>query len=183
MKMDNHYPVKWKQQFKVLAVYMTVIISVPTLFFIVYHFISKGFEYEKTFEQLSLPVFLALLFLGVPLFSIIFAFLISQFTRIANITIADGKITGRNYWMLKNTIPLSDITELTNFSSNGINATVVNSKKHGKIYILEDTDRLNELLGRLKPYLANEEVASRIFRTFDLVAHRLSCDFFFFKFR
>jgi len=26
-------------------------------------------------------------------------------------------------------------------------------------------------------------VASRIFRTFDLVAHRLSCDFFFFKFR
>jgi len=30
---------------------------------------------------------------------------------------------------------------------------------------------------------AVEMVASRIFRTFDLVAHRLSCDFFFFKFR
>jgi len=29
----------------------------------------------------------------------------------------------------------------------------------------------------------NDLVASRIFRTFDLVAHRLSCDFFFFKFR
>jgi len=28
-----------------------------------------------------------------------------------------------------------------------------------------------------------KKVASRIFRTFDLVAHRLSCDFFFFKFR
>jgi len=162
MKMDNHYPVKWKQKFKVLAVYMTVIISVPTLFFMVYHFISKGFDYEKTFEQLSLPGFLALLFLGVPLFSIIFAFLVSQFARIASITIAGGKITGRNYWMLKNTIPLSDITRLTNFSSNGINAIVVNSKKHGKIYILEDTDRLNELLGLLKPYLANEKKTKRI---------------------
>ena len=64
--------------------------------------------------------------------------------------------------MLKNTIPLSDITRLTNFSSNGINAIVVNSKKHGKIYILEDTDRLNELLGLLKPYLANEKKTKRI---------------------
>lgn len=59
--------------------------------------------------------------------------------------------------MLKNTIPLSDITSLTNFSSNGINAIVVNSKNHGKVYISEHTDRLPELLGLLKPYLINAE--------------------------
>jgi len=157
LKMNGHYPVKWKQKFKGLTVYMTIVISVPILFFMAYHYISEGFDYEKTFEQLSLPGFLILVFIGVPLFSAIFAFLISQYSRIADITISDRKITGRNYWMLKKTIPLSDITRLTKFSSNGINAIVVHSKYHGKVYISEDTERLNELLGLLEPYLTNEE--------------------------
>ena len=122
-----------------------------------FHFVSMGFDYKKTFEQLSLHGFLALIFLGVPLFSAIFALLISRCFRIANITISGGKITGRNYWLLKNNIPLSDITKLTNFSSNGINAIVVNSKYHGKIYISEHTDRLDELLGLLKPYMTNKD--------------------------
>lgn len=160
--MNRHYPVQWKQKFKVLSIYMTIVIFVPVLFFMAYHFISMGFDYEKTFEKISLLGFLVLIFLGVPLFSTIFAFLISQYARMANITIADGKITGRNYYMLKKTIPLSDITELTNFSSNGINAIVVNSNHHGKVYILEDTERLNELLGLLAPYLANDEKTKRI---------------------
>ena len=155
--MNGHYPVKWRQQFKLLTIYMTIIIVVPILFFMTFHFISNGFDYEKTFEKLSIYGFLALVFLGVPLFSVVFAFLISQCFRIADITISDGKITGRNYWLLKNSIPLSDITKLTNFSSNGINAIVVNSKYHGKIYISEHTDRLHELLGRLKPYLTNKD--------------------------
>jgi len=157
MKMNAHYPVKWKQKFKSLTVYMTIVISIPILFFMAYHFISKGFDYAKTFEKLSPLGFFTLIFLGVPLFSVIFAFLISQYSRIANITVSDGKITGRNYWMLKNAIPLSDITKLTNFSSNGINAIVVNSECHGKVYILEDTEHLNELLGLLEPYLTNAE--------------------------
>ena len=160
MKMNGHYPVKWKQKFKSLTVYMTIVIFVPIIFFMSYHFISKGFDYAKTFEKLSLLGFLALIFLGVPLFSVIFAFLISQYFRIADITISDGKITGRNYWMLKNTIPLSDITKLSNFSSNGINAIVVNSRYHGKVYISEDTERLNELLKLLEPYLINEKKLS-----------------------
>ena len=58
---------------------------------------------------------------------------------------------------MKNNIPLSDITKLTNFSSNGINAIVVNRKYHGKIYISEHTARLAELLGLLKPYMTNKD--------------------------
>jgi len=157
MKKIGHYPVKWKKQFKSLAIYMTIVIYVPVLFFMAFHFISMGFDYEKAFEKLNLPGFLAFIIIGVPLISLMIAFLVSQCFRIAKITISDGKITGRNYWMLKNTIPLSDITELTNFSSNGIDAIVVNSKNHGKVYISEHTERLGELLGHLEPYLTNEK--------------------------
>lgn len=155
--MIGHYPVKWKQQFKSLTIYMMIIIYVPILFFMAYHFISMGFDYEKAFEKLNLPGFLASIFIGVPLISVIIAFFISQCFRAAKITISDGKITGRNYWMLKNTIPLSDITKLTSFSSNGIDAIVVNSNSHGKVYISEHTDRLGELLKLLGPYLPNEK--------------------------
>jgi hypothetical protein len=155
--MKATFPVKWKNLFKKLTIFMTLAIDVPLILFMIFRYISMGFNYGKTFEHLSLPFFFVLLFVDIPIFSVCFAFLISQYLRIATITISGGNITGRNYWMLKNTIPLSDITELSNFSNNGINAIVVNSKSHGKVYISEYTDRLYQLLGLLEPYLTHEE--------------------------
>src|SRR4051794_32171889 len=60
-----------------------------------------------------------------PLFSTLFAFLISQWFRLAAITVGDGVIQGRGFWGTKNRIPLSDITKLTRFNSNGIRSIVV----------------------------------------------------------
>ena len=88
---------------------------------------------------MSFPTFLLILS-GLPVFSIAFAFLISQWSRLATITIFDGSIHGQGFWGTKKKIPLSDITSLTPFSNNGINAIVVNSKLHGQIYISDKTE-------------------------------------------
>ena len=91
-----------------------------------------------------------------PLFSILFAFVISQWFRLCSITVCDGVIQGRTYWGRKNRIPLSEITKATRFSSNGIRAIVVHSKYHGKIYISDRTERLGELMAMLAPYVAQQ---------------------------
>jgi hypothetical protein len=115
-------------------------------------YITTGFDYHKTFEHLSLPIFISILLIGVPLFSLLFSFLLSQLFKLASIQISNSEITGRNYFWLKKTIPFSDISGLSNYSNNGINAIVVNSKNHGKIYIYKETERLEEIIAILEAY-------------------------------
>jgi hypothetical protein len=104
--------------------------------------------------KVSFGTMLVIVLLFVPLFSIVFAFLISQWFRLASITISEGMIQGRTYWGRKNKIPLNVITKLTRFHSNGIRAIVVHSKYHGSIYISDKTERLSELMSLLAPYLS-----------------------------
>ena len=147
------FPVNWQQLFKSLTIFISVAIDAPLMLSIAIVFIWTGFNYSRTIGHASLNDFLLLFFVYVPFFSGIISFLISQFLRISIITLSDGNIAGRNYWGLKNTIPLYDVTEVTRFGNHGINWIVVNSKNHGKIYILEHTERLHELLDLLTPYL------------------------------
>jgi hypothetical protein len=48
---------------------------------------------------------------------------------------------------------LSDLSSLTPFRSNGINAIVVKSQSHGRIYISDRIQGLSELLEILEPHL------------------------------
>ena len=98
---------------------------------------------------------LVIVLLFAPLFSIVFAFLISQWFRLASVTISDETIQGRTSWGTKNKIPLNDITKLTRLHSNGIRAIVVHSKYHGKIYISDKTERLSELMSLLAPHVGH----------------------------
>jgi|SRR3990172_8689399 len=108
--MNTTFPVNWQRLFKSLTIFISLAIDVSLILFIVIRFISMGFDYSKTFGHASLFGFMPFIIVYIPLCSGIMAFLISQFLRIAVITLSDDKITGRNYWGLKNTIPLSDIT-------------------------------------------------------------------------
>jgi hypothetical protein len=87
----------------------------------------------------------------------IFALAISQWFRLASITVRDDALEGRTYWGRKNRIPLNDITRLSEFSSNGIRALVVHSNHHGKIYIYDATERSGELLAILSPHVHEQQ--------------------------
>ncbi|GEP40862.1 hypothetical protein [Brevifollis gellanilyticus] len=153
--MNTTFPVDWKQVFKSLSVFMTVAILVPVTLMIGVRYVSSGFNYEKTFEHVSMPVFLLIL-ACVPLVSVVMAFLVGQWFRLATITLSEGMIHGRNFWGRKNKIPLSEITRLTPFSNNGIKAIVVHSKYHGQIYISDKTERMAELLEFLNDHLSKD---------------------------
>lgn len=154
--MNATFPVNWKQVFKSLSVFMTFSILVPVTLMILVRYVFSGFNYEKTFEHVSLPVLLLML-VCVPLISMVTALLIGLCLRLATITIVEGRIQGRNYWGRKNRIPLSEITQLTPFNNDGIKAIVVRSKHHGQVYISDKTERLAELLELLNGYLPEKK--------------------------
>jgi hypothetical protein len=155
---DATFPVEWRRLFRSLTLFLSVAILVPLLLFLLIRHIMLGWDSAKTFEHLS-PAGTLLLLAACPVFSMGVAFLFAQVMRLASITIRDGRITGRNYWLLKRTIPLTEITQWTFYSNNGINAFVLHSRDHGQVYISEHTERLPELLELLKPYLPQEPAA------------------------
>jgi hypothetical protein len=152
------FPVAWLQVFKSLSIHITIAILVAVTAIMAIRYVTSGFDYAKTFQHVT-PSVILLVLLGTSVFSMILAFLIAMFMKFAAITIREGAIHGRNYWYWKGRIPLSDITELSTFSNNGINAIVVHSKYHGKIYISDKTERLEELLEILVKHLPEKERA------------------------
>lgn len=154
---DATFPVAWRRLFRSLTLHMSVAILVPLLLFLVIRHIVLGLDFAKTFEHLS-PAQTLLLLAACPVFCMGVAFLFAQVMRLASITIRDGRITGRNYWLLKRTIPLTEITQWTFYSNHGINAFVLHSRDHGQVYISEHTECLPELLKLLQPYLPQEPV-------------------------
>jgi len=139
------YQVNWIGLGKKLTKFMSVAISIPVAFIFIIRLFSSGFNLDTTFEHVAiwqLPLF----FLGIVTFSAIFGFLIAVAFKFAYIKIENGNLIGRNYWFLKSSIPLSDITELYPFSNNGIEAVVASAGEHGKVYISTHTEKLEELI-------------------------------------
>ena len=154
--MNATFTVDCVRLFKSLSKYMSFSMAVPILFVFGYRYVSSDFDYEKTFEYMTVQGFLIILFC-IPVISVLFSLVAAIWYRLATIVISNGEIHGRNYWGMRNRIPLRDITELTTFSSNGINAVVVNSLDHGNIHISNETQRLEELLLILDGYLSEPE--------------------------
>jgi hypothetical protein len=151
------FPASRKPLFRFVTVILSLVLGIGFILVIVGRFISVGFDFGKTFSHLSLAMCLLILFVGIPLFSGFMGFLISQWMRALTITLYHDRITGRNAWGRKRTIPLSGITELTRDSSHGLKWIEVNGKHHGTICISDYTERLDELLGHLAPYAKLEE--------------------------
>ncbi len=91
--------------------------------------------------------------IGIVALSAVVGCLLAQFFRMMAVRVTDDFIEGRNYWCMKKRIPLSDIESLSRFSSNGVEAIVVSSRHHGKVYISIHTDGLADLVELLGTYL------------------------------
>ena len=92
-------------------------------------------------------------------FAAAFSFIIAIFFRMMAVRVTDEFIEGRNYWCAKKRIPLSAIEDLSRFSSHGVEAIVVGSKHHGKVYISLHTENLADLIEFLGTYLPSQDNA------------------------
>mgnify|MGYP006872370240 CR=1 FL=1 len=155
--MAGTYPVEWRPLFASLAFTLTVMFVGITALMFAGRFVAKGFDVARAFDHV--PLFHALLLLlAMPVLAVLVAFLVAMGMRVAGITLTDTTIQGVNYWCFKKKIPLGDITRLGTFSQHGIRATVVYSRRHGQIYISENTRRLPELLQFLEATIAQNEM-------------------------
>lgn len=153
--MNTTFKVQWQPLFKKLAILTPVLIFFGILISMGGDLVLQQFGLAKPFKHTSLPSFLGMLF-GATLLGIPLAFLFAQWFRRYTITFSEDAIEDRNLLGRKKKIPLADITKLTPYSDNGIDAIVVHSRYHGQVYILEKTERLGELLDILESYLPHE---------------------------
>ena len=157
--MNAKYPVRWKSLWRSLAIYMTVAILVPLPFILIFRYISTGFDYSEAFENISF-FWIPLLVIGICVFSIVFSGLIAVWFKIATVETMDDHLHGRNMWGIKRRIPFHDITSFSDFSNNGIDATIVKSRYHGSVLIYEYTENRDELLEFLRMH-ANTNTAEQ----------------------
>lgn len=154
--MAGTYPVEWRSLFASLAFTLTVMFVGITALTFAGRFVAKGFDVARTFDHVP-PLHALLLLLAMPVLAMLVAFLVAMGMRVAGITLTDTTMQGVNYWCFKKKIPLADITHLGTFSQHGIRATVVCSRRHGQIYISENTRRLPELLQFLEATIRQNE--------------------------
>jgi len=149
--------VQWKPLWRFLSIFFLVVfwIGIPPIMIIRWVKLGK----EKAFEHISLIEFLALMGI-LSVAAIVFGFLFASVIRIAKIQIKEGYLHGRNYWCLKNRIPLNEITDLTRFSSNGIEAIVAHSKRNGKVYIPLNIENFEEIIALLATHVP-EDISSQ----------------------
>lgn len=158
--MAGTYPVEWRVLFVSLTSFLAVVLVGITAMTFAGRFVATGFDAARTFQHVS-PVSFVLLLLSMPLVAVVVAFLIAMAMRVARITLTDTTIQGVNHWCVKRKIPLGEITRLGRFSQNGIRAIVVQSERHGQIYISENTHRLQELLQFLEHTIAENEARKK----------------------
>lgn len=145
------YEVKWKELAKFMARQLFVVLSVGFILLILVRLFSTGFDIAVTFEHIKLS-HLPIVFLVILGFSIVFAWLISLLLKSAKVTIDNGVISGRNYWLLKRSFELDSIKKAYPFSSNGMPVVIVDAGKEGEIYIPVHIEKSEELFALLDNY-------------------------------
>jgi hypothetical protein len=148
------YQVNWKKLWKKLTKFMCISILIPVIVLLIFYIIKFG-SLDNFFAHITI-LDLSYILLGIVAFSTFFSFFISIIFKFATITVTNGYLTGRNYWLLKKTIPISSIVELYPFSHNGIEAIVVNGGKHGKVYISTYTENLEALILFIKTHMVQK---------------------------
>jgi hypothetical protein len=145
------YEVKWKELAKYMTRQLSITLAVGFVVLMLIRYVSTGFSIETTFEHIHLN-HIPFVFLGIFLFSLTFAFLISALLRCARVTISNETISGRNYWLFKKEFKLEDIEKSFLFSSNGMPVVVVDAGKNGDIYIPIHIENSEDLFSILDKY-------------------------------
>jgi hypothetical protein len=138
------YRVLWEDLWLHLSKYITIAISIPIALMLLMLFLTGHFSPPKNNMTLTeVPI----VFICITVFSIIFALFGSLLVSLGAIEIKNGKILGRNYFMMKKEIELTNIQSLRLKSrGNGVDAVVVNGGLSGKIYISAYTEKIAELI-------------------------------------
>ena len=121
-ELNIECPVRWKPLWRFLSIFFIVSIWIGITPLMLFRWWKLG--KEKTFEHMPLFEFLAMMSI-LSIGGVIFMLGIALLIRCAKIQIKEGHLHGRNYWGRKNRIPLNELVDLTNFSSNGINACLL----------------------------------------------------------
>jgi len=132
---------------------MFIAILIPLSLFFVATIVKQG--WAEAFRHLT-PLDLVIGILALAAFSTVFTLFIALLMRLTSVRLTGDLLIGRNYWGLKKKIPLTDITALSQFSSSGLNAIIVSSSRHGKIYISTHTENLAGLVTLLETYLPRQ---------------------------
>lgn len=148
--MDTQFPVRWRRIWRSMTIYMSVGILIPVAFAVGLRAWKLGAA--EGFRHIT-PFGAGVGVIAIIGFSAVFALLLALFFRVMAVRITDEFIEGRNYWCMKKRIPLSAIESLSRFSSSGVDAIVVSSRHHGKIYISVHTEGLADLIELLGTYL------------------------------
>jgi len=155
-ELNIECPVKWKQLWRFLSIFFIVAIWVGITPVMLLRWWKFG--REKAFEHMSLFEFFVMMGI-LSLGGVILMLGIALLVRCAKIQIKEGYLYGRNYWGRKNRIPLNELVDLTEFSSNGINAVVAHSKQNGKVYIPVNIENFEEVIALLATHLP-EDISS-----------------------
>jgi hypothetical protein len=146
------YKVKWKELAKHMTRQLFYILSFGFIALMLVRYISTGFDLDVTFEHIKLA-HVPLGFVIIFLFSFTFSYSISALLKCTHITIDNGVISGRNYWLFKRRFNLSDIETAYPFNSNGMPVVVVNAGKKGEIYVPVHIESSEELFSELDKYV------------------------------
>ena len=150
------YQVLWREFWFTLSKYMAMAVSIPVLAIFAARYAKYEFNFSAAFPHLNLINSLEFIS-GAMLFCTGFSLLIALWARMAKITIRNNIIHGRNYWGFKNSFPLVEVVSSYKFSNSGMNFIVLVSKNSGKIFISVHTERLNNLLELVEPFILNNE--------------------------
>ena len=152
--MNLSFKVRWKPLWRSLTIYMLIALVGKIALFVALAWVTKG--YAVTFRHVSPQMGL----LGIPIVVVICGTLslgVALLCRMMSVRITDLHLEGRNYWGIRRRLPLAEISSMSRYDWSGYRATVVSAGKHGKVFILDLTENVQDILSLLTTHLENNE--------------------------
>jgi hypothetical protein len=137
-----------------LTTYMSVSILVPIAIFAAILWVTKG--HEQSFRHVP-PVFALLAIPAVVALSATVALGIALISKLMSVRITDLHLEGRNYWGIKRRLPLNELSSMSRFDVKGYRATIVSAGKHGQVYVVDQTENVDDLLSLIGTYLESND--------------------------
>jgi hypothetical protein len=152
--MNLSFKIRWKPLWRSLTIYMLLALVGKIALLIAFAWVTKG--YTATFRHVSpqmalLGIAIAVVFCGA------LSLGVALLCRMMSVRITDLHLEGRNYWGIRRRLPLAEISSMSRFDSNGYRATVVSAGKHGKVFILDLTENVQDILSLLATHLERNE--------------------------
>lgn len=156
--MDLRFPVLWREVFRTFYVHLALVVSFSIVAITLARVITHG--PEEAFRSMTLFGVI----IGIPVAACVigvFSLGIALLFRTMAIRITSESISGRNFFGLTRSIPLTEITGVSLFVYKGVHSYVVSSTRNGQIHILKQTENLTEILRLLAIYTPNAIAAEQ----------------------